>query len=253
MDMCIVASHTHEDGAALESKREIVAYLVHIHMLAIQLFKCEQRHYVNQSAAGEHFRKSLTAIEHAIARKLDGEREALEEEDLWQDDRPRKPPGVFDVSVSMQSAGDLTVKELDLILSNTRPNALYDYFLLAQKRLFELSQKAVTDCGSQTINGKVSYRYDHETFGIKNFLRFRLEANDNMEQLVSVLKTLKSLRNCVGKAAESSRLTKGELQALKIKLTAFDRNSRYSNATRLVFYTMEYQSCLTNARSERWW
>jgi hypothetical protein len=248
------ATHsTYKDGAALASKREIVTHLVNVHMLALQLFKCEQRHYTKQSAPVMQFNESLTEKEREIARKLDEERKVSEEENSSQDNNTWKLPSVFGVPASVQSARDFTLEELDLILSNTGPNALYNFFLLAQKRLFELSQRAVMNYGSQTVNGKVSIRYDSEIFVFKDFSRFQLEAEDNMAQLECVLETLRSLRNSVGKAAESSHLSKDELQALKIKLTAFDIRLRYSDATRLAFPTREHQPCLTNARSERWW
>lgn len=98
--------------------------------------------------------------------------------------------------------------------------------------------------------------YAHWSGGInwfKDLEQFSLESKENMEQLAIVLKTLQSLRDCIGTAAEAAYLTPDELISLKFKLSAFDTDSLYSKATRLVPFVMEHDRCLANTRSERWW
>jgi hypothetical protein len=186
----------------LKSKREIVTQLVHVHMLALQLFKCEQRHYDKQSAAGDQFYKSLTEKEHDLAKKLDEEREVFEKANTWQDDGTWALPGVFDVPVPMQSVENLTLKDLDLVLTNARPNAFYDHFVVAQRRLFVLSKNALVDVSQGAVDRSGSYLFEGTSIEIENLAQFRSEASDNMEQLIRVLKTVQSLRGSVGKAAE---------------------------------------------------
>lgn len=237
----------------MESKRQIAEYLVHVHILALQLFKCEEDHYTERSAAGERLYSSLSEKERDMADKLDEERKTYNEECPWQDDGEYVRPGIFSVEVPMKSVRTLARPDVDLILGSSRPNIFYNYFLLAQRRLFELSQKAAMELSDHTTDRKCSFRFDQDVVGIKCIHQLRLEASDNMQQLVCVLKTLKSLRGCIGKAEESSHLTGDELQKLKIKLAAFDKNSQYSKATRLVSDSMEYEPCLVNSGLDRWW
>lgn len=246
--MSAAVPDAHEDEAALASKREIVSYLVHVHMLALQLFKCEQRHYTKQSAAGEYFYKSLTEKEREMAERLDEEREIFEEQNSWQDDGTWTRPGVFDVPVPMQSMDALGLNDLGLILSNAKPNAFYDYFLFAQSRLFKLSKKLLTE-----VDGKSSYWVSGAWIEIRDVTQLRLEANNNMQQLICVLETLQSLRGCVGRAAGLLHLTKDDLLALKLKLTAFDTDSQYKSAISNIPFALEPQQSLVYGQRKDWW
>ncbi|KAF3048797.1 hypothetical protein E8E11_000536 [Didymella keratinophila] len=220
-------------------------------MLALQLFECEKRHYNKQSAAGDEFYKSLTQKEREMAKKLDEERGVFEEENSWRDDGTWKPPGVFEVPVPMQSTESLGLNDLHSILTNARPNALYDHLLFVQERLFILSKEALVDMSEKRAQG--FYKYDGAAIEIKDLARFRSEASDNMEQLVCVLRTLQSLRDRIGRAAELSHLTDDELLALKLKLTAFDKRSRYASAIEQASFALEGEKSLVSLLREPWW
>lgn len=211
---------------------------------------------------GLRFHESLSEVERAIYRELLMELEDFEcqQQTRTQQYSAKPLPGIFASCYTtvqeqflMRRAEALRDEELDMIIRNTAPNMHYDAFMLTQRKLYELS-KDVSQCRHFEFNGDY---YAHWSGGspvmLVNFDRFILNLSDNMEQLIVVLKTLESLRTSVGQAAESSSLTKDELRALRFKLTAFDSDSRYSNARRLVSYALEYEPCLVNTRSKRWW
>ncbi|KAF1831483.1 hypothetical protein BDW02DRAFT_571940 [Decorospora gaudefroyi] len=137
---------------------------------------------------------------------------------------------------------------------NTKPNSFYDLFLLERKKIFELS-KAVSMGQHWEVNGQYYSRCSDNSDGVQIWMFdwFSSDVDHNMEQLVNVLKTLKSLRACIGLAAEASHLTSEELSALKLKLSAFDHESRYADATRLVRYALEYEPHLVNTKWDTWW
>ena len=222
-------------------------------MLVLQFFKCEKDHYTKPGPAGDQFYQSLSKIERNMAKKLDKEREVFKQEVSRKDDDTLASPGVFDVPVPAQRTETLPLEDMDSIIMSSKPNLFYHYFLSAQMKLFKLAQTYLVDLSDHDPTRKASYRLVQQDSGMKNLPKFRLEAHDNMEQLVCVLKTLQSLRECSGRAADSSHLTEDELKALKIKLLAFDNDSQYSKATQLVSYSMEYEPRLVNERSHRWW
>lgn len=163
-------------------------------------------------------------------------------------------PGVFAVKFPMQMTRNINFEDLDSVIMNENPNCYYDNFLFAQRRLFELSKKVSIDVSKEEAYGKCCvYWSGGETIEIKRIEQFREEAKPNMNQLVQVLQTLQSLRDCVGQAAEASLLTKEELKSLKLKMLAFDKDSCYSLATSLVSHALEWDRCLVHTSREKWW
>ena len=145
---------------------------------------------------------------------------------------------------------------LDEIIFNAKPNAFYANLLTVQSRKFELSRYVLANQG--TITEHDSY-FAEWSGGPAIEIRpwqmreFCSRIGDNMEQLVAILKTLRSIREYVNQAAECSYLSEEELSALKLKLSAFDTNSQYSLATTLVPYALESDRCLVDSSRERWW
>lgn len=90
-----------------------------------------------------------------------------------------------------------------------------------------------------------------QSIEIKQLEKFRKEGGGNINQLVQVLKTLQSLRDCVGRAAEASLLTENVSKALKLRMLAFDKESRYLFDTSLVSHTLERDRCLVHTSRKK--
>lgn len=261
----LAISTTSEDEARLESKRQIVGYLMYLHMLACQVFRYSHKHCPRLGArydAGLQFDSSLSKQEHKVAKDLDDELDRVGKQHRLRSLGVSIPPigsfaSIYTIArkrLAVRWAKKLGPDELNLIIMNTRPNAFYDNFIMASKRLFDLSKEY---SAGQCREGSSGIYYMElpggVTVEIKEVDHFSTNVGDNMNQLVVLLKTLQSLRRCIGKAADSSHLTNNEMFALKLKLTAFDKESRYSIATRLASHALEFDRCLVDSVQERWW
>lgn len=264
--MEVATSITAEDTSRQEMKREIVGYLVYLHLLIWQLFNYEQKHYPRHGAnqdAQQQFYRLLSEVERDIEKELQQDTRRYNDEWLNIPVTQKEPGPVLGEFASaytpvrkdcaMRRAKTLHDSELDTIIKSSKPNAFYDHFLAAQKRLFEVSKSVARSQHFKATTGRYLAPWSGPTVELKEISQFSLDAIDNMDQLVVVLNLLQSLRECIGKAAEASCLAKDELLALKLKLAAFDKDSGYWTATRLVSHAMEVDQRLVDSNRDKWW